>query len=271
MLTTTSGTPYWVDGPTSTTRPTLVFLHGVLMDHQSWNRQIEGLAGDYRIVRQDMLGHGACPNRPGPRQLEDFVEQVRALIQETCPDEAPVLIGFSMGGLIAQAYAIQYAAELSGLVLMSAVYNRTAEELASVAARLENLEAQGMEGVISAARKRWFRPDEMDTQGDQIEEILGWMRDGDTGAKTKAYKVFTSEDHKTTGKLGAVSCPALVMTGDGDKGSPPHMSRAMAAEIPNARLAIIRDQQHMMPVLAAERVNAELRAFLEALPAQRDR
>jgi hypothetical protein len=36
-------------------------------------------------------------------------------------------------------------------------------------------------------------------------------------------------------------------------------------------LAIIIDQQHMMPVLAAERVNAELRAFLEALPAQRDR
>ena len=49
------------------------------------------------------------------------------------------------------------------------------------------------------------------------------------------------------------------------------MSKAMAAEIPNARLAIIEHQQHMMPVLAAERVNVELRTFLEALPAQRDR
>jgi (E)-2-((N-methylformamido)methylene)succinate hydrolase len=271
MPTTTSGTPYWVDGPATTKRPTLVFLHGVLMDHRSWDRQVDGLAGDFRIVRQDMLGHGDCPDRPGPRRLEDFVEQVRALIQETCPDEAPVLIGFSMGGLIAQAYAIQYATALSGLVLMSAVYNRTAEELASVAARLKNLEAAGVEGVISAARERWFRPDEMEAQGDQIEEILGWMQEGDPAAKTKAYRVFTSEDHKTAGKLGAVSCPALVMTGDGDKGSPPHMSKAMAAEIPNARLAIIEHQQHMMPVLAAERVNVELRTFLEALPAQRDR
>jgi (E)-2-((N-methylformamido)methylene)succinate hydrolase len=273
MPKTASGTPYWVDGPTSPSHPhpSLVFLHGVLMDHRSWDRQIEGLADEFRIVRQDMLGHGACPDRPGPRRLEDFVEQVHELIQETCPGKAPVLIGFSMGALIAQAYAIRYPAELSGLVLMSAVYKRTDEELASVAARLENLEAAGIESVISAARERWFRTDEMEAQGERIEAILGWMREGDPTAKTKAYRVFTSEDHKTADKLGAVSCPALVMTGDGDKGSPPHMSRAMASDIPNARLLIIENQQHMMPVLAAEQVNAELREFLGGLSAQGDR
>jgi pimeloyl-ACP methyl ester carboxylesterase len=271
MRWTQSGTPYWIDGPASTRRPTLVLLHGVLMDHRSWDRQVEGLSGEFRIVRRDMFGHGECPDRPGPRRLEEFVEQTREVIQESCPNEAPVLIGFSMGGLIAQAYALQHAAELRGLVLMSAAYNRTPDEQKSVASRLENLEQHGMEGTITAARERWFRPDEAASQGEDIEAILGWMRDGDAAAKAKAYRVFTTEGHKTVGKLAAISCPTLVMTGDGDKGSPPHMSEAMTAEIPNARLRIIERQQHMMPVLAAERINAELRDFLATLAAQGDR
>jgi (E)-2-((N-methylformamido)methylene)succinate hydrolase len=262
MPKTVSGTPYWVEGQ----GPTLVFLHGVLMDHRSWARQVNGLAGDFRIVRLDMLGHGDCPDRPGARRLEDFIEQAREVIQLTCPDEAPVLIGFSMGGLIAQAYAIRHSRELRGLVLMNAIYNRAADELTPVAARLADLENEGMAGVIEAARERWFRPDETAAQGELVEEILGWMLDGDAAAKAKAYRVFASEDHKTAGKLGAVTCPALVMTGDGDKGSPPHMSEAMAADIPDARLRILDRQQHMMPVLAAERINAELRDFLASLP-----
>jgi len=261
MYLTAGGTPYWVEG----NGPTVVFLHGVLMDHRSWARQVEALAGEYRIVRLDMLGHGVCPDRPGPRRLADFVDQAHEVIAATCADAAPVLVGFSMGGLIAQAYAIRYSAGLRGLVLMNAVYNRTAEELKSVGVRLDTLERDGIASVIEAARARWFRADEIDEQGEEIEEILSWMAEGDIAAKTKAYRVFTSEDHKTAGRLGEISCPALVMTGDGDKGSPPHMSEAMAAAIPDARLRILERQQHMMPVLAADRVNAELWDFLAGL------
>jgi pimeloyl-ACP methyl ester carboxylesterase len=265
MQTTVSGTPYRVDGPASSDHPTLVFLHGVLMDHRSWDRQVEDLARDHRVVRFDMLGHGRCPDRPGARRLEDFVDQAHEVIETACPGAKPVLVGFSMGGLIAQAYAIRYSETLGGLVLMNAVHDRTPEESAAVALRLDTLEKQGIESVIRAARERWFRPDEIAGQGAAVEDILGWMRAGDAAAKTKAYRVFTAEDHKTAGRLGVIGCPALVMTGDGDKGSPPHMSEAMAAAIPNARLRILERQQHMMPVLAADRVNAELRAFLSDL------
>jgi pimeloyl-ACP methyl ester carboxylesterase len=170
-----------------------------------------------------------------------------------------------MGGLIAQAHAIRHSASLRGLVLLNAVYNRTVEELKSVAVRLDTLERDGIASVIEAARTRWFRAEEIAEQGAEIEEILSWMAEGDIAAKTKAYRVFTSEDHKTAGRLGEITCPALVMTGDGDKGSPPHMSEALAAAIPDARLRVLERQQHMMPVLAADRVNAELRGFLAGL------
>ena len=242
-----------------------MFIHGVLMDHRTWQRQVEGLSGDYRIVRINMIGHGFCPGRPGERRLSEFVEQTHEAVQFICADESPVLVGFSMGGLVAQAYAIDYGRQLRGLVLMNAVYNRSAEEQASVRSRLKNLQRVGIEGVIEAARERWFRPDEAAAYADEIEDMMEWMRDGDLTAKTKAYRVFATADGETAGRLAQIPCPALVMTGDGDKGSPPHMSVAMAREIPTARLRILDNQQHMMPVLDAERVNAELSSFFESL------
>jgi pimeloyl-ACP methyl ester carboxylesterase len=261
MKITESGTPYSVEGQ----GPSLVFIHGVMMDHRSWQHQVDALSADFRVVCFDMIGHGCCPDRPGARSLDDFVAQTEDVIRHSCPNEAPVLVGFSMGGLIAQAHAIQYPSGLRGLVLMNAVYDRNPEERVSVQARLENLQQYGIEGVIKAARERWFRADENSAQGAEIAAILQWMRDGDPIAKTKAYRVFATEDYRTTGKLHQISCPALVMTGDGDKGSPPHMSEALASGIPNARLKILERQQHMMPVLAAEEVNAALKDFLRAL------
>jgi pimeloyl-ACP methyl ester carboxylesterase len=53
------------------------------------------------------------------------------------------------------------------------------------------------------------------------------------------------------------------MTGDGDAGSPPHMSEAMAKAIPRSEIHTLDRQQHMMPVLDAVRVNERLRAFVE--------
>jgi pimeloyl-ACP methyl ester carboxylesterase len=53
------------------------------------------------------------------------------------------------------------------------------------------------------------------------------------------------------------------MTGDGDAGSTPHMSEAMAHAIPNSELHILDRQQHMMPVIDAIRVTGLIRGFLD--------
>ena len=67
---------------------------------------------------------------------------------------------------------------------------------------------------------------------------------------------------EVTGKLGVVSCPTLVMTGEEDTGSTPDMARKMAAAIPRPELHILDGQHHMMPVLDADRVNAIIVEFI---------
>ena len=261
MRRTSSGYPVWIDGDDSS--PSIVLVHGVLMDHRMWLHQVEGLKENYRVVCLDMLGHGRAPDPDGPRHLEDFVNQVQEVVHEFCPDEKPVLGGFSMGGLISQAYAIAHWESLSGVMFLNAVYERSPEQRKIVRERFALIASGDVEAVCAAARPRWFNAEEEAGRKAEIEAILDWMRDDDFHSKIKAHDVFSSSDDQTAGRLKEVPIPALVMTGDGDTGSTPEMARRMAADLPDARLHILDNQQHCMPVMDAERVNGIVLTFLD--------
>lgn len=252
------GTPVWISGD----GPTVILAHGVLMDHRMWGPQVEALSEQYRVCCFDMLGHGEAPDPPGERMLDDFVGQLHDVVQLVCDEEPSVLCGFSMGGLVSQAYAIEHHSDLSGLMLLNTVYDRTPEQTMRVRERFEGNLSIGVENAVESGRRRWFKERDRATRADAIEEILGWIGDGDFAAKSKAHRVFVSAGSEVVGRLGVISCPALVMTGEEDDGSTPDMARKMVAEMPNAQLEIVAEQHHMMPVLDAAGVNAILLGFL---------
>lgn len=256
--TTPNGTPVWTSGR----GPTVILAHGVLMDHRMWDSQVEALAEHYRVCCFDMWGHGDAPDPAGQRSLEDFVAQIHDVVTMVRGDGRPVLGGFSMGGLVAQAYAIGHHAELCGLMLLNTVYDRTPQQSSRVRHRYEQNCAIGAEHAIESGRERWFTAADHAKRPEIVGEILGWILDGSFTAKCKAHRVFVSTGPEIVGRLGAVSCPALIMTGEDDDGSTPDMSRRMAAEIPVSRLVIVPGQHHMMPVLDARRANAEILGFL---------
>lgn len=262
-LVTSHGTPVWIDGD----GPPIVLAHGVLMDHRMWEAQVNALSGQYRVCRLDMLGHGLAADPPGERSLSDFVAQLDEVIEQLDLHDKPILGGFSMGGLIAQAYAAKHHSRLRGLMILNAVYDRSAEQVNIVRERSQQMKAAGAQGAIDSAMARWFTADEKQRQAALVEQIVGWIRDGEFAPKTKAHWVFATSDAQVVGILGAIGCPTLVMTGDSDAGSTPQMAQKIASEIPNARLEVLDNQRHMMPVLDAERVNAVVLDFVTSIPA----
>ena len=150
-------------------------------------------------------------------------------------------------------------------MLLNTVYQRSASESNTVEQRLEGMLKGGLDSLIDSANDRWFTNSDRDQTPGSIEEILGWMRDGAFQPKLKAYPVFARGDKDTAGRLNNISCPALVMTGEHDRGSTPLMAERMAESIPDSRLQILEGHRHMMPVLGASLVNSLILDFLREI------
>ena len=113
------------------TTPTLVFLHGVGLDHSVWEPVAALLGDDVRVVTPDLPGHGARPPVGPGVTLADLAEGVAADI----PDGAH-LVGFSLGAMVAQHLAIHRPELVATLTSVSSVCRRTPAERAAVLERL---------------------------------------------------------------------------------------------------------------------------------------
>jgi len=252
-----AGTHLRVDGQ----GPALVLIHGVGLDLAMWDGMVPLLARDYTVVRYDMLGHGASAKPPGQRSLGDFQRQLTALVDYLEIERAAV-VGFSMGALVAQAFALAEPDRLARLVLMNGVYDRPPQAREAVGARLAQAEADGPAANVAPALARWFTDDFAKTRPEVLAGVRARLESNDKRGFLAAYRVFATADAELAGRLGDISAPTLVMTADGDTGSTPVMTVAMATAIPGARSTVLKDLRHMAPVEAPDLVADLLSAFL---------
>jgi (E)-2-((N-methylformamido)methylene)succinate hydrolase len=241
--------------------PPLIFLHGVGLDRRMWQAQVYFFARTHSVICYDLLGHGDSAKIIGPVNLDEFVMQLERLFATLGLGKAS-LIGFSFGGLIAQDFAARHSAKIEKLILISTVYDRSEAERAGVEARLVKAQRQGPASIYPAALERWFSPAFVAGQPEQMQELHHRMLDNDEMSFLKAYEIFAFGDQEIAGRIGGINCPTLIMTGEHDRGSTPAMAWRMAKKIPNARVCIIAEGRHMMPMEMAQEVNRGLASFI---------
>ena len=106
---------YWVDSDAEQGRPQLVFLPGLTADHRLFDRQIEHFGGKYPVFVWDAPGHAASWPFEFSFTLMDKARWLREILDREGFD-APVLVGQSMGGYVAQAFAQLFPERLKGFV-----------------------------------------------------------------------------------------------------------------------------------------------------------
>ena len=236
---------------------TLVLIHGVGMRIEAWAPQIDALADRCRVVAVDLPGHGFSSHLGKPAVLENFVAWFEGFLEEL--QAGPVNVaGHSMGALIATGIAATAPDKVRRVALLNGVHRRSPEARQAVEARADEI----VSGVFDrkAPLDRWFSATEQDSNAYRLVRDL--LQAVDPEGYATAYRAFATGDTVYSGCWPHVACPALFLTGDGDRNSTPEMAYEMASAAQRGRAVVIAGHRHMVNLTAPEEVNEALADWL---------
>ena len=250
-----SGLHCMIDDDTDGGQVPLVLLHGVGDTAQAWDTVVEHLPADRPVVRYDLRGHGRSPGPAGPWSIDDFVEDHVRLLDALEIGVAD-LVGFSLGGLIAQRIAATHQDRVRRLMVVGAVAGRTEGERQAVLDRLTMVEREGPLGAARKSVDRWYSAEFLEQHPEVRERTIARMAALDPVGYTHAYRVLATSD--LVADLGRITAPTLAMTGEHDVGSPPRMSRTIAEGVQSGRWTVLPGARHSVLVEQPELVAKEL-------------
>ncbi|MBC2835791.1 alpha/beta fold hydrolase [Paragemmobacter straminiformis] len=234
----------------------LLLIHGVGMNARAWAPQIADLSHDYRVIAVDMPGHGGSSPLPRGAGLRDYVAWAARVIEALALGTVNVA-GHSMGALIATGLAVDCPELLRRVAVLNGVHRRTAQARAAVEARAAQIAAGDYD--TEAPLARWFGPQD----GAVRAQVAGWLRAVDPQGYATAYDAFAKGDDVYADQWHRITCPALVLTGDGDANSTPDMTCTMAASAPRGRAVVVRGHRHMVNLTAPDEVSRALGDWLK--------
>ena len=236
----------------------LVFLHGVGGGKAVWDRQMEHFRGlGYPCLAWDQSGYGQSP-MVEPYDFEHIAAALRAVVG----DEPAVIVGHSMGGLLAQEFYARYPEKVAALALCftsAAFAAGTDFARAFVDARIKPLDAGRTMQEIAQ--------DVMPAQRGRISDATGLALAERTMAAIapstyrKAVQLVTTFDRRAD--LEKIAVPALLVAGSDDLTAPAQMMGHMAQKIPGAEFVVLRGCGHLGPMDQPAEFNKVLEGFLK--------
>jgi len=234
----------------------LVFLHGLGGGKAVWDRQIQHFSAlGYGCTAWDQPGYGASP----PVEPYDFEHLAAAL--DRLVGEKAIVVGHSMGGLVAQEFYMRYPEKVAALALCftSAAFAAGTDFAKHfVAARIAPLDA----GKSMAEIAREVMPAQRGriTEKDALERAEGIMAGISPATYRKAVQIVTTFDRRED--LPRIAVPVLLVAGSDDVTAPAPLMGSMAQKIPVAEFVVLRGCGHLGPLDQPEEFNKVLEGFL---------
>lgn len=238
--------------------PSLVFLHYWGGTHRTWNKVAAELQSSYRIVTYDMRGWGQSGATENGYSIAALADEATALIQHLGLKKY-VLIGHSMGGKVAQLVASRNPAELVGLILVAPA-TPTPSHLPDEAKQQQVHAYDNRETVIQTIAFLTARTPDAET----VEQIVQDSLSGTPEAKLAWPISAMLED--ISPEVSKITVPTLVLAGEHDRlDSVEQHRREVIARISGARLEIISDSGHLLPIDEPVRTARAIDQFVRQL------
>jgi 3-oxoadipate enol-lactonase len=242
--------------------PWLAMSHSLACDISMWDEQAALLAKRFKVLRFDTRGHGKSEAPSGAYTLEQLADDAKALFDAVGAHDVH-WVGLSMGGMIGQTLALKPPGLLKSLVLSDTTSHYPAEAAPLWAGRIKTAEAQGMEPLVQATLERWFTAPYRKAQPERVARIAESIRNtsvpGYVGCCHAIPKI------NVTARLKEIKCPALVIVGEQDPGTPPAMAREIQENLPGAQLVVIPSAAHIANIEQPEAFNRALTKFYDQI------
>ena len=238
--------------------PVVVLIHGGFGDRRMWDDQFRELAKRYRVVRYDHRGFGKSP---APAAAYSPVDDLVALLDRMGAKKAH-LVGNSLGGTLALDMAVKRPDRVASVVMIGSTpsgFPVSKEAQESVLAVVEAYRTKGKGAVTDL----WFAHPMVGVTSKQAgtRDLLRTMISENAGVFGMEHWPSEPLSPPANERLGEVKVPALVVYGDRDVAIVVDGSKAAAAGIPGARLAVVRGGDHLPQMTHAAEVNKLLLDF----------
>lgn len=226
--------------------PTVVLLHGwIATGASNWTGALDALGEHYHVVAMDHRGHGRGIRSRSPFTLEDCAEDVVALLDELRVRSA-VLVGYSMGGPIAQLAWRRHPERVDALVMLATAANFVGVPTSAPVHRAAGALVSATFAVTRPAVRTtaWATDPSQRAAGPVDDSLLAGLGRHDPAAVGRALSEIVRYDSRPW--LGEIDVPTAVVVTTRDRAVPPARQRALAAGVPDAALLEL-DGTHLAP------------------------
>jgi pimeloyl-ACP methyl ester carboxylesterase len=230
----------------------LVLLHGYPLDHHLWDNVVPLLVDTFDVIVPDLRGFGESTIGDSSPTMEDYASDIAGLL-DYLGIQKTAIVGHSMGGYVALAFAKRYPDRLTGFGLVSSQVladppDRKEARYKSAKDVLEN----GIDTVVATMTPKF-------TADEKLQAFARSAMERQQPAAYIAALKAMAERPDSTALLASLEVPVVVVHGDSDALIPVDRAREVKAALPQARLVEISGAGHMPMMEASEQTAAALK------------
>ncbi|MBE9574634.1 MAG: alpha/beta hydrolase [Proteobacteria bacterium] len=257
---------------------TILCVHGISANCRCWDTMAEALAPRYQIIAMDLRGRGLSEKPPAGYSIAHHCQDIRVLLENLGVERA-VIMGHSLGALIAIAFGAQYPEKVESLILVDGGGKLSAEQTEKVFAGIQpTLDRLGKVFPSSEAYLDLMKKNPLLQPWSPALETyyLYEIEEVDGGVRSRVQPEHIKEEAENLGNLNVaefypqIKCPVLIlrategMLAPDDILLPKKVVERMLQEIPDARCVDLQGSNHYSIVLQPNDARDQaIRYFLE--------
>jgi 3-oxoadipate enol-lactonase len=239
--------------------PRVALVHSLALDRSIWDAVVQELASEAQVLTHDCRGHGQSGRMHMTYSPALFARDLAELMDHVQWPDA-VVAGCSMGGMVAQAFAANYAPRTHGLCLIDTTAWYGAEAPQQWRERAATGRDKGMRALVDFQVTRWFGDAFRDAQPQVVNALTQVFLANDIGCYVATCEMLGDADLRAL--LPAIKAPVAVVVGEDDQATPVAMAQALHQALPQSTLSVLPGGRHITPAEKPAEIAQHLRKLI---------